>query len=275
MWRKTQMINNFSTLLAEMKNQKSYMTVVLAGVDAGSVAALDEAKSLWGIDYITTNDAKEAVAHIKQGRGNVLMKGSMPTGELLKAVVDKEEGIGLGGLMTHIAAFECPSYHKLLFVTDGGMVPAPDLVQKQKILTNAVEFMRKLGYSQPKAAAICAAEAVNPKIAETVDGAELAQMARNGDFGDIILEGPISFDLAISAASAAKKGFVSQIAGDVDLCLMPNIASGNVLGKALLYMGGAKMAGCVLGASVPIVLTTRGASSEEKMLSMALALAVK
>ncbi|MCL2753364.1 MAG: phosphate acyltransferase [Defluviitaleaceae bacterium] len=269
------MIKSFEQLLGTMKQIQAPPTIVLAGVDESSINALEEAKSLWGIKYITTNDAKEAVGFIKDNKGNVLMKGSMPTGELLKAVVDKQNGIGVGGLMTHIAAFECPAYHKLLFVTDGGMVTAPDLEQKTKILKNAVDFLLKIGYKQPKVAAICAAEALNPKIEETVHASELAKSASNGDFGDIILEGPISFDLAISQKSAEKKGFESKIAGETDLCLMPNIASGNVLGKSLLYMGNAKMAGCILGASVPIVLTTRGASSEEKILSMALALAVK
>ncbi|MCL2575078.1 MAG: phosphate acyltransferase [Defluviitaleaceae bacterium] len=268
------MIDNYAQLLDKMQGRNA-MTIVLAGIDDGSVAALDEAKQLWGIDYIGTDDAKRAVELIKQGKGNVLMKGSMPTGELLKAVVCKENGIGLGGLMSHIAAFECLKYHKLLFVTDGGMVTAPNLEQKTLILKNSLDFMRKLGYIQPKIAAICAAEAVSPKIPETVDAQELANRAKNGDFGDCILEGPISFDLAISKKSAEKKGFISQIAGEVDLCLAPNIATGNVLGKVLMYMADAKMAGCVLGAKVPIVLTSRGASSEEKMLSMALALAAK
>jgi len=269
------MIKDFSQLLGRIEVQTEPMTIILAGADDSSIAALEDAKGLWGINYIATNDAKEAVAHIKQGRGNVLMKGSMPTGELLKAVVDKQEGIGKGGLMTHIAAFACSAYHKLIFITDGGMVAAPNLHQKEEILKNALDFMGKLGYVQPKVAAICAAEAVNPKIVETADAAELTSRAANGDFGDIIFEGPISFDLAVSKSSAAKKGFESRIAGETDLLLMPNITSGNALGKCLVYMAGGKMAGCVLGAAVPIVLTTRGATIEEKILSLALALSAK
>jgi phosphate butyryltransferase len=260
-------------------------TIVLAGAaDEHSMEALDEARSKWGFDYLLCEDAYEAVAKaaslIEQGRGSALMKGGISTGTLLKAVLDKERGIGRGGLMSHMAVFESPHYHKLMFVTDGGMVPSPDLAKKSLILKNALDFLRGLGYrgadyDGPKVAALCASETVSDKMPETVDAFELARLAALGDFGPCILEGPISFDLAVCAESARLKGFDSLIAGDTDLFLMPDISSGNILGKALIYMGGSVMAGCVLGAKVPVILTSRGASAQEKMLSMALALAVK
>jgi phosphate butyryltransferase len=270
-------IENFAQVEANMAAHGGKATIVLAGAaDEFSMAALKEARAKWGVEFLAENySAKEAVSLIKQGQGDVLMKGGIATGELLKAVVDKDDGIGTGGLMSHLAAFECPSYHKLLFVTDGGMVPNPDLEQKALILRNALEFLRGLGYEMPKVAALAAAEAVNPKIPETGDAFTLSQRAENGEFGPCILEGPISFDLAISAESAALKGFVSQISGQTDLMLAPNIAAGNILGKSLIYMGGAVMAGCVLGAKVPIILTSRGATIQEKLLSMALTLTAK
>jgi phosphate butyryltransferase len=203
------------------------------------------------------------------------MKGGISTGVLLKAVLDKEKGIGLGGLMSHMAVFESPHYHKLLFVTDGGMVPAPNLEKKVLILKNALDFLRKLGYEKPKVAALCASEAVSDKMPETIEAAELAKLANTGHFGPCILEGPISFDLAVCAESARLKGYTGQISGDTDLFLTPDIVSGNILGKSLIYMGGATMAGCILGAKVPIILTSRGATAEEKMLSMALTLSIE
>ena len=271
------MIKNFAYLEESMKNNQSKPTIVLAGtVDEHSLEALKGAKDLWGINYLADNfSAQEAVDLIKEGKGNALMKGGINTGDLLKAVVNKETGIGLGTLMSHIGVFECPAYDRLLFITDGGMVPTPDLEQKSYILKNALHFMHGLGYERPNAALIAAAEAVNPKLTDTTDADTLAKRAMGGEFGACIAEGPISFDLAISAESARLKGFDSQICGKTDLMVVPNMVTGNVLGKSLMYMGGAIMAGCILGAKVPIVLTSRGATTQEKMLSMALALSVK
>ncbi|MCL2168586.1 MAG: phosphate acyltransferase [Defluviitaleaceae bacterium] len=271
------MIKNFAQLENNMNGRSDAPTIVLAGAaDDHSIKALEEARAKWGIQYLAGDySAQDAVNLVKEGKGSALMKGGINTGDLLKAVVDKTDGIGLGTLMSHIAAFECEKYHKLLFVTDGGMVPAPDLEQKALILKNALGFMHSLGYEKPFVAALAAAEAVNPKLPETTDAAELAARGAAGEFGSCIIEGPISFDLAISRESATLKGFESQISGETDLMLTPNIATGNVLGKSLIYMGGATMAGCVLGATVPIILTSRGATTHEKLLSMALALSVK
>ncbi|MCL2399004.1 MAG: phosphate acyltransferase [Defluviitaleaceae bacterium] len=216
--------------------------------------------------------ALKSVSLIAEGKGSVLMKGLLETGTLLKAALDKEKGIRGTGTMSHLAMLEIPEYHKLIAVTDGGMIPYPTLEQKADIIRNTVEFYHRLGIQQPKIAVLAASEAVNDKIPETVDAAELQAMCSRNEPDNCIVEGPLSFDLAISKESAAIKKHPGKITGEIDILLMPNVATGNILCKGLLYWGGAKMAGCVLGAKVPIVLVSRGATAEEKLLSIMLCL---
>ncbi len=214
--------------------------------------------------------AKKSVALIAGGKGDVLIKGKMETGTLLKEVVNKETGIGSGRIMSHLAILQIPSYHKLLAFTDGGMLLYPTLEEKEAIVNNAVTFFHELGYECPKVAALAAVENINPKMQETLDGAKMKELCKEGRFGKCILEGPISFDLAVSKESAKIKGYSSEVCGDVDIMLVPDIATGNIVSKALIQFAGAVMAGCVLGAKVPIVLTSRGASFEEKYYSILL-----
>lgn len=214
------------------------------------------------------NCAEIAVGLIKEGAGNALMKGMIDTGSLLKRVLDKNTGIRGSGTLSHFAFLEVPEYHKLIGITDGGMIPDPTLEQKAQIAVNTVDYLKKIGYDLPKIAALCASETVNEKIRETVEAALLQEMCEAGEFGECILEGPLSFDIAVSRESADVKNFSSKISGDVDVLLMPNITTGNVLAKGLIYWAGAKMAGCILGAKIPIVLASRGASVEEKVLSI-------
>ena len=165
--------------------------------------------------------------------------------------------------------------NKLLAVTDGGMILSPDIEQKKGILKNAVNLFHRLGYDCPKVGVMAAIEVINPKMRETLDGAELKRLAiEENYFGSCAVEGPISFDLAVSHESAEIKGYKSPVAGDVDIMLMPDMAAGNLTAKALYCIGGAKMAGCVLGARVPIVLSSRGASLEEKYISLLLSAAL-
>lgn len=208
--------------------------------------------------------ARCAVAQIRAGRGQLLIKGMLPTGAMLKAVVDRESGIRNSRVMSHVAILDVPSYHKLLYITDGGLVIAPDLEQKRAILENALQFCRFLGYHTPKAAILCATETVSAHMPETSDAAALKAQAEEGLFGPCLVEGPISFDLATDAQAAQVKGYHSPVAGDADILLVPSITAGNLLGKALYGLAGGKMAGCVLGAAVPIALNSRGASPEEK-----------
>lgn len=221
------------------------------------------------------NVAIESVRLAREGKIDALMKGKLETSMLLKAVVNKEEGLGTGRLMTHIALNQIPTYHKLMLTTDGGMVMYPDLDTKRKILENGVEVLHQLGYAEPKVACIAAVEKVNPKMPETIDAQRLKEMNADGTIQDCIVEGPISFDIAFSQAVAETKGFESPVSGDADLWLVPNITVGNVLGKSLVYAAGGSMAGIIYGASVPIVLTSRGASTEEKSQSIALASLIK
>lgn len=212
--------------------------------------------------------AARSVALIREGRGRMLIKGMLQTGTILKAAVNKDSGIRAGELMSHVAILDVPSYHKLLYITDGGMVVAPDLAQKGHILKNAVDFCRFLGYDRPKAAALCAAETVNPSMPETADAAALKEAGERGDFGPCVVEGPISLDLATDKEAARVKGYRSPVAGEADILLVPSIAAGNFLGKALYGLAGGQMAGVVLGATAPITVNSRGATPEEKYYSI-------
>lgn len=214
--------------------------------------------------------AVKAVEFINEKKADFIMKGKIQTADLLKAVVDKEKGLRTGKAMSHIAIHEIPTYHKLLAVTDGGMMMYPDVDMKKQIIENAVSTFIDMGYEKPKVAVLAAVENENLKMPETMDASKLKKMNIEGEIKNCIVEGPISYDLTMSKESAEIKGFVSPVTGDVDILIVPNITAGNILGKSLIYSAGAKMAGFIVGAKVPIVLTSRGASSEEKYLSLVL-----
>lgn len=230
-----------------------------------------------GIEIVDVPDdraaAYEAVALVRQGRANFLMKGKIQTADMLHAVVDKETGLRTGRVMSMMVIHQLPGYHKLLTVTDGGMMMYPTLDEKKQIIQNAVGVCHAIGMEEPKVAVLAAVEVVNPKMPEAVDGAALKQMNQAGEIKGCIVEGPISYDLAMSRESAEIKGYTSPIVGDPDILVVPNITAGNILGKALVISAGAKMAGFIVGAKVPIVLTSRGSSSEEKYLSLVLSAA--
>lgn len=221
------------------------------------------------INADTDEDAAHiAVELIRDGKADFLQKGLMQTATILKAVVNKQTGIGIGRPMSHVALLEVPGYAKLLGVTDGGMMPNPDLEGKKAIVRNAVEMFHALGYEEPLLSALCAAENVSPKIIETVDAAALKQAALDGEFGRCILEGPISLDLALDAESAKIKGYESPVTGRTDILVVPSMSAGNIMVKALIEFAGAKMAGVVIGAKCPIALNSRSASFEEKYNSL-------
>ena len=214
--------------------------------------------------------AKKAVLMIREGEADFIMKGKLQTSDLLREVVNKETGLYKGRVMSHVGFFEIPGYHKLLALTDGGMLPAPNLNEKVQIILNALDVLFMLGYEKPKIAALAAAEIVNPKIQASVDGGLLKKMNEDGEISGCIIEGPISYDLMISAESAKTKGYDSPVSGDADALLMPDMTSGNLLAKSFQYTAGAKMAGMIVGAEVPIVLVSRSATAEEKYLSLML-----
>lgn len=213
--------------------------------------------------------AATAVALVREGRAGFLMKGRLETATLMRAVLNSRTGIRAGATISHVAILQIPRYHKLVAVTDGGMIPHPTLEQKREIIANAVGLFRALGYEQPKVAVLTASETVNARQPETADAAALKAAAPPG----CLVEGPISFDLAFSRAAADIKGYAGRITGDADILVVPEITCGNVLTKSLLLMAGAKMAGCVVGARAPIILTSRGATAEEKHLSILLSAA--
>ena len=217
--------------------------------------------------------AKKSVELIRNGEGDFLMKGKMQTADLLKQVVNKETGLQVGKIMSHVAIFQIPNYHKLIVETDGGMLVTPDVDQKASIINNAVETLHNIGYEEPKVAVLCGAEKLNPKAPESVDAAELKERNMKGEIKGCIVEGPISYDIALSKEIADFKVFESPVAGDADVLVVPNMAAGNILGKSWALTAGGTMAGMIVGAKVPIVLTSRGATADEKFYSIAFAAA--
>lgn len=211
---------------------------------------------------------------VREGKADFLMKGKMETAELLKPVVNKENGLSKNGVMSHAAVNQVPRYHKLLVTTDGGMLPYPTLEQKVGIVNNAVHLLNALGYEKPNVCILTAVEKMNPKMPETVEAATLKDMCASGEIRNCYVEGPISLDLALVKERSEVKGYVSPAAGEADILVAPNIHAGNLLGKSLVEMAGAQMAGLIMGAQCPIVLTSRGSSAEEKYNSLVLACAV-
>ena len=215
--------------------------------------------------------AQRAADMARNGEINCIMKGGIETGALMRVLVNRERGIRRRDTMSLMAVMESPYYHKVFAITDVGLLTYPSLDQKAQALQNAVEALRALGVEQPKVGVLAAVEKVNPKMKETVEADALKQRALAGEFGDCVLEGPISYDLAMDPEAAAIKGYESPVAGDPDLLVVPDIAAGNVLAKSLTCTGGAKTCGAVLGALVPLVLTSRSATAEDKYMSIVLA----
>lgn len=214
--------------------------------------------------------ARHAVADAAAGHTQALMKGSLHTDELLSAVVARDSGLRQGRRMSHVFLFDLPRYHKLLAITDAVISIAPDVNAKAEALDNACTMLRNLGVSQPRVAIVAAVETVNPQIPATLDAQALVARARQGEFGNCLVEGPLGFDNAISLDAARTKGIDSAVAGEIDLLLVPDLNAGNLLYKSFVYVGGAECAGVVLGAAVPVILTSRADSSFSRLASCAL-----
>lgn len=215
-----------------------------------------------------------AVAAIRNGEADILMKGHVSTGPLLKVVLDKENGLRKGATLSHVALMESPYYHKLLCVTDAAVNVAPEFKDKVEIINNAVEAFHKLGIAEPKVAVIGAVEVVNPKMEATEHAALLTLMNRRRQIKGCIIDGPLALDNAISKEAADHKGIISDVAGDCDIILTPDINGGNILYKSLNFLGGATAGAVIMGATVPIVLTSRSDSERSKLCSIALAAAM-
>lgn len=215
--------------------------------------------------------SRRAVALAGAGEVGALMKGSQHTDELLGAVVSRDANLRSARRMSHVFWFDLPAYHKPLMVTDAVVNMNPGLKDKLDILSNAIGFSHAIGIASPKIALLSAIETVNPDLASSVDAAALSKMADRGQIGGAVIDGPLAFDNAISAASAATKGISSPVAGDPDILMVPNLDVGNVLYKSFIYMARAECAGVVLGARVPIILTSRSDSRRARIASCALA----
>ena len=230
--------------------------------------------SLDGVRIVDISDSRSAAARAvelaRQGEGEMLMKGSLHTDEIMGAVVSREGGMRTGRRISHVFALDVPMYHKTLFVTDAAINIQPDLETKISILQNAIDMMLTLEVVDPKVAILSAVESVNPAIPSTLDAAALCKMVDRGQITGAIVDGPLAFDNAISSDAARIKNIKSKVAGDVDLLMVPNLEAGNILFKELQYLAGALAAGVVVGAKVPIVLTSRADGELARMASCAL-----
>ena len=216
--------------------------------------------------------AAKAVELVRQGEAELLMKGSLHTDELLSAVVARETGLRTGRRISHVFLMDVPTYHKVLIVTDAAINIAPTLEDKVDIVQNAIDLAVTLGVTTPKVAILAAVETVNSKMQATLDAAALCKMAERKQITSGILDGPLAFDNAISKDAARTKGITSEVAGDPDILLAPDLEAGNILAKQLTFLANADSAGLVLGARVPIILTSRADSVRSRIASCGVAM---
>jgi phosphotransacetylase len=246
----------------------------------GPVAKIQEIAAAHRIDLGKTRivdaphshgSAAAAVALVRKGEAEVVMKGSLHTDELLGAVVARETGLRTGRRLSHAFIMDVPTYHKVLVVTDAAINIAPTLEDKVDICQNAIDLCRSLGLERPKVAILAAVETINSKMQATLDAAALCKMAERGQITKGVLDGPLAFDNAISKEAAKTKGITSEVAGDPDILLAPDLEAGNILAKQLTFLANADSAGIVLGARVPIILTSRADSVRSRIASCGVA----
>ena len=296
-------MKNFSEIFAELQSRGAKKRMVAAwGVDSHTIAAASKAVEMGLAEVTLVGDESmiaaackeegvdmalftivhnpnelsavaQAVQMIRDGQGDFLMKGLCSTDKFLRAVLNKETGLlPPKGTLTHCTVLETPAYHKLLFVGDVAVIPAPDFKQKQIIMGELVKVARSAGIAMPKVAIIAATEQVLPSQPATMEAAMLSKMVDRGQIKGCIADGPLALDVAIDQESVDIKGLVSPVAGDADCLLFPNIESGNVFYKAnSKLVAGVRQAGILVGAKVPCVLTSRGDSAASKKYSISLA----
>jgi phosphate acetyltransferase len=216
--------------------------------------------------------AAMAVEVVRAGRAELLMKGSLHSDELLAAVVSRDSGMRTGRRISHVFIMDVPTYHKVLVVTDAAINIAPTLEDKVDICQNAIDLAISMNVARPKVAILAAVETVNSKMPSTIDAACLCKMAERGQIVGGLLDGPLAFDNAISRDAAKMKGIASEVAGDPDILLVPDLEAGNILAKQLTFLAGADSAGLVLGARVPVILTSRADSVRSRIASCAVAM---
>ena len=248
---------------------------VLVGDEAKIREILEELKfDPANAEIINIPDPVEAsvntAALAKAGEIDCIMKGHIETGPLLKVMVNRETGIRKSDTMSLVGFIDSPYYHKVFGITDVGLLTYPTLEQKKAAIENATAAFHALGIANPKIAVLAAVEKVNPKMPETVEAAELKRMNQEGEIEGCTVEGPISYDLAMDPESYKIKGYESPVAGDADIVVVPDIAAGNILIKSLAFTGNAKTCGVIFGAQVPLIITSRSSSVEDKFMSIAM-----
>ena len=293
------MVKTLEELLS-IKNQETMKLAVVVCQDYEVLKAVDDARKLGIAEPILIGDiektkdiiernglnlmdcqmidekdlkksAEIGVKCVSGGNADFIMKGLVDTSILLKEVLNKDYGLRTESLLSHVMIYEVPTYHKLIYLTDGGMNLEPDLEDKVKIINNCVKVCKALGNDVVTVAALAAKEKVNPKMKATVDADELKKMYLEGKFENgVIVDGPLALDLAISEKAAEIKKFKSQIAGDADVLLVPSIEMGNGIGKSLTYFANSESAGVIMGAKAPVVLVSRADTHEVKLYSIAL-----
>jgi phosphate butyryltransferase len=236
----------------------------LNSIDPGNFEILDEKGG-------EADAALKAVELVSSGKAQILMKGMLHTDNFLRGVLNKEKGLRSGSVISHVYLHQVEGYDRIIFITDGAFIPSPDLPTKAKIIDNVARFAHSFGIETPKVAVLAAVEVVNADMPATLDAAALTQMNRRGQIKGCVVDGPLALDNAVSELSAKHKGIVSDVAGKADILLVPNIESGNILAKSIVYFAPNKTAGIVLGAKAPIVLTSRADSAEAKTFSIAAA----
>jgi phosphate acetyltransferase len=237
-----------------------------SGIDLGRIRVVDAPHS--------HASAAAAVALVRSGEAELLMKGSLHTDELLGAVVARETGLRTGRRLSHVFIMDVPTYHKVLIVTDGAINIAPTLEDKMDICQNAIDLAVALGVATPKVAILAAVETVTSKMPATLDAAALCKMAERLQITGGLFDGPLAFDNAISKEAARRKGIQSEVAGDPDILVAPDLEAGNILAKQLTFLANADSAGLVLGAKVPVILTSRADSLRARIASCAVAVLV-
>lgn len=295
-------IKNFKHLIELAKEKQSKKIAVVAADDLGVLQVISKAEELGLADFILIGDvskmkriindnainiksemkdekdnkkaAELAVDLVVQGSAGSLMKGMLHTSVFLKAILNKEKGLNTGKHITQISVLEKENNDGLLYITDCAITVNPDLLGKKEVLENAVELAHKLGNEVPKVAVLASLETVNPSIQDTIDAAVLSKMADRGQIKGCIVDGPFAFDNAVSVDAANIKGISSPVAGNADIIIVPNLTVGNTLTKSISYIARKTVAAAIVGASVPIIMTSRTDSTEAKLLSIALAIYV-
>lgn len=259
-----------AVMLAE---RRGLITPILIG-DAAEIRRLRAGRGPDTAEVIDLPDgeaaARKAAELARSGNADCIMKGMLETGVFMRAMVNRETGIRKRDTMSLVAFMDAPAYHKVFAVTDVGLLTYPTLEQKKAEILNAAEAFHALGVENPKVAVLASVEKYNPKMPETADAVQLKEWNMSGELAGCVVEGPISFDLATDPSAAAVKGYSSPVAGDADILLVPDITSGNILAKCLTGMAGAVTCGIVMGARVPLVLTSRSAAVEDKYMAIVL-----